>query len=128
MFPDNADEFPGSAAGDIGAIRNAFIMMYAGVKDVRVLNGGFQSWIDAGYEIDYKDEPKNPANEFGTNIPLHPELAVDTPEAKQMIDSTNSELVCVRSRAEYIGEISGYNYINPKGRIPGVTTWKTTEI
>ncbi|MFP4023947.1 MAG: rhodanese-like domain-containing protein [Thiohalospira sp.] len=46
MFPDNADEFPGSAAGDIGAIRNAFIMMYAGVKDVRVLNGGFQSWQD----------------------------------------------------------------------------------
>ncbi|HKL07478.1 MAG TPA: rhodanese-like domain-containing protein, partial [Bacteroidales bacterium] len=49
MFPDNADEFPGSAAGDIGAIRNAFIMMYAGVKDVRILNGGFQSWQDEGY-------------------------------------------------------------------------------
>jgi len=42
MFPDNSDEFPGSAAGDIGAIRIAFIMLYAGVKDVRVLNGGFQ--------------------------------------------------------------------------------------
>jgi len=44
MHPDNNDEFPGSAAGHIGAIRNAMIMMYAGVKDVRVLNGGFQSW------------------------------------------------------------------------------------
>ncbi|MFW5762031.1 MAG: sulfurtransferase, partial [Cyclobacteriaceae bacterium] len=43
MHPDNDDEFPGSAAGHIGAIRNAFIMMYAGVRDVRVLNGGFQS-------------------------------------------------------------------------------------
>jgi len=51
MWPDNADQFPGRAAGDIGAIRCAFIMMYAGVKDVRVLNGGFQSWEDAGYEI-----------------------------------------------------------------------------
>ncbi|MGM0650894.1 MAG: rhodanese-like domain-containing protein, partial [Bacteroidota bacterium] len=49
MFPDNADEFPGSAAGDLGAIRCAMIMMYAGVKDVRVLNGGFQSWKDAGF-------------------------------------------------------------------------------
>jgi len=33
-------------------------MMYAGVKDVRVLNGGFQSWLDAGYEISIEDMPK----------------------------------------------------------------------
>ena len=36
MLPNNEDEFPGSAAGHIGAIRCAVIMMYAGVKDVRV--------------------------------------------------------------------------------------------
>lgn len=119
MNPDNADEFPGSAAGDIGAIRNAFIMLYAGVKDVRVLNGGFQSWQDAGFEISTTDEPKNPVPEFGVQIPQKPELAVDTPEAKQMIASPGAELVCVRSWPEYIGEVSGYNYIEPKGRIPG---------
>lgn len=119
MFPDNADEFPGSAAGDIGAIRNAFIMMYAGVKDVRVLNGGFQSWQDEGYEITYTDEPKNPVQEFGAKIPAHPQLAVDTPEAKEMLKAINAELVCVRSYPEYIGEVSGYNYIEAKGRIPG---------
>ena len=33
LFPNNADPFPGSAAGHIGAIRCAFIMMGAGVKD-----------------------------------------------------------------------------------------------
>lgn len=119
MFPDNADEFPGSAAGDIGAIRNAFIMMYAGVKDVRVLNGGFQSWQDAGFEISYTDEPKIPVQEFGAIIPAQPELAIDTPEAKEMIKSADAELVCVRSYPEYIGEVSGYNYIQAKGRIPG---------
>ncbi len=47
MFPQNEDPFPGSSAGDIGAMRCAFIMLYAGVKDVRILNGGFQSWFDA---------------------------------------------------------------------------------
>ncbi|MFO7843755.1 MAG: rhodanese-like domain-containing protein, partial [Bacteroidales bacterium] len=119
MFPDNADEFPGSAAGDIGAIRNAFIMMYAGVKDVRILNGGFQSWQDAGFEISYTDEPKNPVKEFGVKIPAHPELAVDTAEAKEMLKANDAELVCVRSYPEYIGEVSGYNYIEAKGRIPG---------
>jgi molybdopterin synthase sulfurtransferase len=119
MFPDNADEFPGTAAGDIGAIRNAFIMMYAGVKDVRVLNGGFQSWEDAGYPVSFTDEPRKPVRDFGVGIPAQPELAVDTPEAKRMIASPDAELVCVRSWPEYIGEVSGYNYIEAKGRIPG---------
>lgn len=119
MDPDNDDEFPGSAAGDIGAIRNAFIMMYAGVKDVRVLNGGFQSWEDAGYEISTAEEPKRYVKEFGAEIPQRSELAIDTPEAKQMLKANDAELVCVRSYREYIGEVSGYNYIEPKGRIPG---------
>ncbi len=119
MHPDNANDFPGSAAGHIGAIRNAFIMLYAGVKDVRVLNGGFQSWKDAGYEISTKDEPKKPVADFGTAIPGRPALAVDMPEAKKMLKSSDAELVSVRSWPEYIGEVSGYNYIEKKGRIPG---------
>ena len=119
MYPDNNDEFPGSAAGDIGAIRNAFIMMYAGVKDVRVLNGGFQSWIDDGFEVSYDDIPKTPAVNFGVSIPVKPEFAVDLPEAKKLLASADGELVCVRSWPEFIGEVSGYNYIEKKGRIPG---------
>ncbi|WP_424494425.1 sulfurtransferase [Salinimicrobium sp. GXAS 041] len=119
MFPDNDDEFPGSAAGDIGAIRNAFIMMYAGVKDVRILNGGFQSWQDAGFEVSTEDVPKKPVSDFGVKIPSRPELAVDVPEAKEMLAVQDAELVCVRSYPEYIGEVSGYNYIEAKGRIPG---------
>jgi molybdopterin synthase sulfurtransferase len=119
MFPDNNDPFPGSAAGDIGAIRCALIMMYAGVKDVRVLNGGFQSWYDAGLEISFNDEPKAPVAGFGVSVPQNPHLIVDTPEAKEMLLSSDSELVCVRSWNEYIGEVSGYNYIEKKGRIPG---------
>jgi len=119
MNPNNDDPFPGSAAGDIGAIRCALIMMYAGVKDVRVLNGGFQSWQDAGLEVSTADEPKNSVPDFGAEIPQNPKLVVDTPEAKKMIASPNAELVCVRSYPEYIGEVSGYNYIEAKGRIPG---------
>lgn len=119
MDPDNDDEFPGSAAGDIGAIRNAFIMMYAGVKDVRIINGGFQSWQDAGYAVATEDVPKTPVIDFGAPIPSKPELAVDIPEAKTILASSDAELVCVRSYPEYIGEVSGYNYIIPKGRIPG---------
>ncbi|WP_397546987.1 rhodanese-like domain-containing protein [Rhodothermus marinus] len=119
MFPRDTDPFPGSAAGQLGAMRLAFIMIYAGVRDVRVLNGGFQAWIDAGYPISTDDVPKRPVADFGAPIPAHPELAVDTPEAKQMLAAPDAELVCVRSYREYIGEVSGYNYIEAKGRIPG---------
>ncbi|WP_282039958.1 rhodanese-like domain-containing protein [Saccharicrinis aurantiacus] len=120
MHPDNNNDFPGSAAGHIGAIRNAMIMIYAGVKDVRVLNGGFQSWKDGGHEISTDDVPKMPVADFGLTIPAKPEIIVDIDEAKQMIKSDNADLVCVRSWPEYIGEVSGYNYIEKKGRIPGV--------
>ncbi|MDA3860165.1 MAG: rhodanese-like domain-containing protein [Melioribacteraceae bacterium] len=119
MKPDNDHDFPGSAAGHIGAIRNAFIMMHAGVKDVRVLNGGFLSWKDAGYEITMDDISKTPVADFGVDIPSKPELAVDIPEAKEMLKSQDAELVSVRSWPEFIGEVSGYNYIQKKGRIPG---------
>lgn len=119
MTPNNDDEFPGSAAGHIGAIRNAMIMIYAGVKDVRVINGGFQSWKDAGYKIDTDDVIKTPVSNFGINIPNNPEIIVDVPEAKEMIKSKDADIISVRSWAEYIGEVSGYNYIEKMGRIPG---------
>jgi len=119
LAPDNDDSFPGSAAGHIGAIRCAFIMMYAGVKDVKILNGGFQSWKDVGYDISTEDVQKKPVIDFGAAIPTKPKLAVDIPEAKQMLASAKADLVCVRSWPEYIGEESGYNYIEKKGRIPG---------
>lgn len=119
MSPNNDNDFPGSAAGHIGAIRNAMIMMYAGVKDVRVLNGGFQSWKDAGFKTTTNDVQKTPVSDFGIKIPAKPEIIVDIPEAKKMLKSKDAELISTRSWAEYIGEVSGYNYIEKKGRIPG---------
>ncbi len=119
MDPDNDDEFPGSAAGHIGAVRNAFIMMYTGVKNVKILNGGFQSWKDAGYKTSTEDVVKQAVDDFGASIPQNPQLAVDLPQAKAMIAAEDADIVCVRSWPEYIGEVSGYNYIEKKGRIPG---------
>jgi len=119
MWPDNANEFPGSAAGHIGAIRCNLIMLYAGVKDVHVLNGGVQSWIDEGYEISREDVTKKTVKDFGVKIPARPELIVDIDEAKRMIEAEGAAIVSVRSWPEYIGETSGYNYIKQKGRIPG---------
>ena len=118
-FPTNEDPFPGSSAGHLGAIRSAFIMMYAGVKDVRILNGGMQAWIEAGFDISSEKTLPEPVKDFGVEIPARHELVVDIPEAKEILRSQNAELVSVRSWPEWIGEVSGYNYIDKKGRIPG---------
>ncbi len=118
-FPDNRDPFPGSSAGQLAAFRCAFIMLWAGVRDVRVLNGGLQSWTDAGYSTTTEDARGRPVDDFGAEVPGGPEVAVDLPEAKEILASTEGNLVSVRSWSEYIGEVSGYNYIEKKGRIPG---------
>ena len=117
--PNNQDPFPGSSAGHLGAMRCAFIMLYAGVKDVRILNGGLQSWIDSGYQPTTKEYAPQSVQDFGTTIPAHPNLAVDLDEAEEILQHPQKNLVSVRSWREYIGEVSGYHYISKKGRIPG---------
>lgn len=118
-YPDNQDPYPGSSAGQLGAFRCAFLMLYAGVKDVRMLNGGMQAWEDAGYALSTEEVQPDPAGDFGAKIPGAPELAIDLPEAEQVLNSPDSNLVSVRSWSEFIGKVSGYNYIEKKGRIPG---------
>lgn len=117
--PKFADPFPGSSAGHLGAIRCAAIMLYAGVRDVRVLNGGLQAWEDEGYDLTTEDTRPFPAGPFGAEIPGRPELFIDLPEAKAMLAAKDAELVSVRSWPEFIGATSGYHYIEQTGRIPG---------
>ncbi|MBZ0263458.1 thiosulfate sulfurtransferase [bacterium] len=118
-FPDNNDPFPGRSAGHLGAMRCAVILLYAGVEDIRILNGGLQSWLDEGFEITSEPTHPAPVDSFGVNIPAHPEYMVDLEDAKRILAHKDSNLVSIRSWAEYIGEVSGYNYIEKRGRIPG---------
>ncbi len=113
------DPFPGSSAGQIAAFRCAWILLWAGVRDVRVLNGGLQAWLDAGFQLSTQATSPTPVADFGGEIPGVPGLAVDLPEARAILAAPDANLVCVRSWREYIGEVSGYHYIERKGRIPG---------
>ncbi len=118
--PDFDDPFPGSSAGQLAAMRCAFIMLWAGVRDVRILNGGLQSWLDAGYRLSTEDAAASQgAEDFGGEVPASPHYAVDLPGAREILADPEADLVSVRSWPEYIGEVSGYHYIQKKGRIPG---------
>ncbi|MBD3277160.1 MAG: thiosulfate sulfurtransferase, partial [Candidatus Aegiribacteria sp.] len=117
--PDSSDPFPGSNAGQIAAMRCAFIMLYAGVDDVRILNGGIMAWERKGFDLETTPVKPVRSRGFGGEIPVRREIVVDIPEAREILDSDAADLVSVRSWKEYIGEVSGYNYFNRAGRIPG---------
>ena len=114
------DKWPGRWAGQIAACRAALILRYAGVTDVRVVDGGYDAWVRAGYRLETRLRQPRAVKEFGAPIPRRPELFVDIAEAKQILaDRDHAALVSIRSWKENAGRVSGYNYIVPKGRIAG---------
>lgn len=117
---DANEKWPGRRAGQIAATRAALILRYAGVEDVRLLDGGYDRWVRSGFPLEFSEVEPVPVAEFGASIPQRPELIVDIEEAKAIIaDRTGAALVSVRTWREHIGAVSGYNYIGPAGRISG---------
>ena len=114
------EKWPGRRAGQIAANRAGLILRYAGVEDVRVLDGGYDRWARTGYPLETAVREPNPVSSFGVQIPVRPEFIVDIDEAKQILaDRENAALVSVRTWNEHIGKVSGYNYIGTAGRIAG---------
>ncbi|HEY1846160.1 MAG TPA: rhodanese-like domain-containing protein [Buttiauxella sp.] len=102
------------------AARVAQIMLYAGVKDVRLLDGGWQTWSDSDLPVERGMPPKvEPASDFGAPIPGQPQLMLDMQQAHALLHRKDASLVSIRSWPEFIGTTSGYSYIKPKGEIAG---------
>ena len=117
---DANEKWPGRRAGQIAATRALMILTYAGVDDVRLLDGGYDWWVRAGHPLETTPREPAPITDFGVAIPLRPNVIVDLPEAKQILaDPDGAALVSVRTWREHIGAVSGYNYIGPAGRIAG---------
>jgi 3-mercaptopyruvate sulfurtransferase SseA len=117
---DANEKWPGRRAGQIAATRALMILRYAGVEDVRLLDGGYDWWVNAGYPIETTPRQPVPIADVGVTIPLRPEVIVDIEEAKEILaDRDGAALVSVRTWNEHVGRVSGYNYIGPAGRIAG---------
>jgi molybdopterin synthase sulfurtransferase len=117
---DAKEKWPGRRAGQIAATRALMILRYAGVDDVRLLDGGYDWWVQGGNPLETVDRVPTPVAAFGVTVPLRPEVIVDIGEAKEIIaDPVGAALVSVRTWREHIGDVSGYNYIGPAGRIKG---------
>jgi len=102
---------------NMAAARAANIMMYAGVRDVRLINGGWSAWQDYPSES-MLNSPT--AVTFDVTVPQRPELISSLTQAQAMLaQPDDASLVSIRTWDEYIGETSGYSYIEAKGRITG---------
>ncbi len=102
------------------AARVAQIMLYSGVSDVRLLDGGWKSWSASNLPVERGMPPDvQPAPDFGGTMPGSPELMVSTAQARAMLHRQDASLVSIRSWPEFTGVTSGYTYIKPKGEIAG---------
>lgn len=106
---------------DSGATRVAFVCLWAGVENVKVLDGGLNAWTNAGYETKEGIETAAATDkDFGAVIPAHPEyvLSIDQVQSKLANDS-KFRLVSIRSLDEFEGKTSGYSYIERAGEPRG---------
>lgn len=106
-----------------GVARVAHAYLWAGVENVKILNGGLNAWKSAGYELQKEGNEPKIVSAFGKTVPAHPEYVLSLEEAKKNLESNdNFKLVSIRSYEEFIGNTSGYSYI-PKAGEPKGAVW-----
>lgn len=101
--------------------RAAFAFLWAGVENVKCLDGGFKAWEKAGYNVETtSNKPVATTKDFGVKIPAHPEYIMDIETVKKKLaDDPNFKLVSIRSKDEFDGKTSGYSYIDRAGEPDG---------
>ncbi len=108
-----------------GVGRVAYGLLYAGVEDVKIVNGGLTAWEAAGFSTEKTKNEPTAAEDFGTTVPAHPEYLVSMADAKDKLENDDTfKLVSIRAEAEWLGETSGYGYIDRAGEPEGAVWGK----
>jgi thiosulfate/3-mercaptopyruvate sulfurtransferase len=104
----------------LAAARIAHLLLYAGVADVRLLDGGLAAWRRAGLSVEQGPPRRGPAaDHFGATVPARPDYLVDMGHVRGLLRHGQATLASIRTWDEYIGKTSGYSYIDATGEIPG---------
>lgn len=103
------------------AARILMAMRYAGVPNVFILDGGYQSWTAAGLPTQVPPTVRTPVPSFGEPS-IDPAIRwYTTPQIRGIVADSQSPstIVDVRTRDEFTGATHPYDYIPTAGRIPG---------
>lgn len=100
--------------------RAAHLLLYAGVRDVRLLDGGFAAWCAAGGALAHgAGSAAVPVGQFGAPFPARSDWLASLGQIRRIVNEGGATLASIRTRAEFQGEVSGYSYIAARGDIPG---------
>lgn len=107
--------------------RVAWTLLWAGVENVKLLDGGIEAYKEAGYELETTiNEPVKTDEDFGVEIPANEDYVISIDETIKKLEEDDFSLVSIRSYDEFIGKVSGYSYMplagEPKGAIWGKDT------
>lgn len=110
---------------DAAGPRAVWTLLWAGVENVKFLDGGLKAWKETGFETQVKRNEPIAVDSFKAKLPVHPEYCLPIEDAvKKLENDKNFRLVSVRSRDEFLGKTSGYTYISragePKGAVWGM--------
>lgn len=109
-------------AKTIAAARVWWVLHYAGVHEVKILNGGYAAWLRAGYPGETRsNEPA--ATLFSAKVR---DGALATTEHVRSRGS-KALFADVRGRDEFLGRVSGYDYLDRMGRIPGAVHFENAD-
>lgn len=103
------------------ASRVAFAAYYLGVDQVKILDGGLQAWVRAGYPLETGENQPHPVEDFGCPVPKRPDIYVRTPD--DLLDRLKKEpnlvMASVRTWNEYLGVNAGHAWNKGAGEIAG---------
>jgi thiosulfate/3-mercaptopyruvate sulfurtransferase len=100
--------------------RIAWALLYAGVNDVRILNGGYKAWVASKNAVETGTTTWAPVASFGATSG-HPEYLATTKDLSDVISGVNTSSMIVDDREwnEFIGATNSYYWwFDQKGRIP----------
>ncbi len=112
------------------ASRVAFAAFWVGVKNIKIVDGGYNGWKKTDLKVQ-KGAAKSvkAAKKFGTKVPANAQYEVKTP--KQMLKLQKADpdlkLASTRSWKEFTGKTSGYSYIKDKGEPKGAVYAKSSK-
>lgn len=98
-----------------------WLFTYYGHDDVRLLDGGWRSWMEAGYPTTAEAQTYTSTS---YSVPtIDPSVRVDIAEVKTAVETDTAALVDVRAPPEYRGDVlspPGWNEnVQRGGHIPG---------
>ena len=111
-----------SQESPLPAARVLHLLVYAGVRDVRLMDGGMKKWKQMKLEASIESFVRfKPDSSYGTLMYTRKHkylVSMDHVKFKLAFEPQTMQLVSIRTEDEYKGKTSGYSYIDKAGDIP----------